>query len=105
MLSALDFTIITTAVPDIVNTHLHVRRWICLSGECVYAGLRIRHAAQMNAANGYLAGQIGSQLAGEFNGDLASSNVEIIRSLEGNRQALVRKTYFRALRAVWVMVN
>ena len=60
---------------------------------------------EMTAANGGLARQIGGQLAGEFNGDLASSNVELIGSLEGGQQVLVRKTYFQALRAVWIMVR
>ncbi|PWY93130.1 putative MFS transporter [Aspergillus sclerotioniger CBS 115572] len=58
---------------------------------------------QMNAVNGDLAEQIGVQLAGKFNGDLASSNVELIGSLEGDQQVLVRKTYFGALRTVWIM--
>jgi MFS family permease len=64
---------------------------------------------QMNAKNDGLAGQLGesSALARQFNGDLAASSVEDIGTigLSGEQEAIVRKTYFEALRIVWVMVG
>ncbi|KAJ5884326.1 hypothetical protein N7504_011898 [Penicillium tannophilum] len=62
---------------------------------------------EMNARNEKLASQLGSNssLASEFNGDLAASSVEEINSigLNADQQVLVRKTYFEALRMVWIM--
>lgn len=64
---------------------------------------------EMNARNEKLASQLGSNssLASEFNGDLAASSVEEIDSigLNAGQQVLVRKTYFEALRMVWIMVG
>ncbi|PKX89873.1 MDR family MFS transporter [Aspergillus novofumigatus IBT 16806] len=61
----------------------------------------------MNAKNEGLASQLGSNstLAREFNGDLAASSVEEISTLglNADQEALVRKTYFEALRMVWIM--
>ncbi|BCR94262.1 MDR family MFS transporter [Aspergillus luchuensis] len=62
---------------------------------------------EMNAKNEDLASQLGSNstLASEFNGDNAASSVEEISTLglDAAQEALVRKTYFEALRMVWVM--
>ncbi|OJJ75245.1 hypothetical protein ASPBRDRAFT_119781 [Aspergillus brasiliensis CBS 101740] len=60
---------------------------------------------EMSAANAALADRLGGdeELAGEFNGDLAASNVERIGGLERSEQVAVRETYFGALRMVWVM--
>ncbi|KAJ5926169.1 hypothetical protein N7516_007942 [Penicillium verrucosum] len=62
---------------------------------------------EMNAKNGELASQLGSNssLASMFNGDSAASSVTEIRTvgLNADQQVLVRKTYFEALRMVWVM--
>ncbi|GAB1211671.1 hypothetical protein ATERTT37_000795 [Aspergillus terreus] len=62
---------------------------------------------EMNAKNEGLATQLGSNstLAREFNGDLAAASVEEIGTLglDADQEALVRKTYFEALRMVWVM--
>lgn len=63
----------------------------------------------MNAKNGELASRLGSDssLANIFNGDNAASSVEKISTvgLNADQQVLVRKTYFEALRMVWVMVG
>ncbi|EAW07067.1 uncharacterized protein ACLA_087730 [Aspergillus clavatus NRRL 1] len=53
---------------------------------------------EMNAANGDLVLALGSNLAHEFNGSLASSSVEQTPSLSAGLEVLVRKTYFHALR-------
>ncbi|KAG2027589.1 hypothetical protein GB937_000028 [Aspergillus fischeri] len=62
---------------------------------------------EMNAKNEGLARQLGSNstLAREFNGDLAASSVEEINTLRlsADQEALVRETYFEALRMVWIM--
>ncbi|KAJ5118470.1 hypothetical protein N7526_010107 [Penicillium atrosanguineum] len=62
---------------------------------------------EMNAKNGELANRLGSSsfLASIFNGDNAASSVEEISTigLNADQQLLVRKTYFEALRTVWVM--
>ncbi|CAG8898857.1 unnamed protein product [Penicillium egyptiacum] len=62
---------------------------------------------EMNAKNGELASRLGSNspLASIFNGDNAASSVEEISTvgLNADQQVLVRKTYFEALRVVWVM--
>ncbi|RHZ45199.1 uncharacterized protein CDV56_102029 [Aspergillus thermomutatus] len=62
---------------------------------------------EMNAKNEGLASQLGSNstLAREFNGDLAASSVEEISTLglNADQEVLVRKTYFEALRMVWIM--
>lgn len=64
---------------------------------------------EMNAKNGELASRLGSDssLANIFNGDNAASSVEKISTvgLNVDQQVLVRKTYFEALRMVWVMVG
>jgi hypothetical protein len=59
---------------------------------------------QMNGANQGLADQFGGQLAIYFNGDHATANVELIGSLPADQQAVIRRVYFEALRAVWIMV-
>ncbi|KAH2314190.1 hypothetical protein KXV47_002714 [Aspergillus fumigatus] len=62
---------------------------------------------EMNAKNERLASQLGSNstLAREFSGDRAASSVEEISTLglNADQEALVRKTYYEALRMVWVM--
>ncbi|KAJ5809735.1 uncharacterized protein N7503_001953 [Penicillium pulvis] len=62
---------------------------------------------EMNTRNEKLASQLGSNssLANIFNGDLAASSVEEINTigLNAGQQVLVRKTYFEALRIVWIM--
>ncbi|GKZ24060.1 hypothetical protein AbraIFM66951_010559 [Aspergillus brasiliensis] len=60
---------------------------------------------EMSAANTSLVDRLGgdTELAGEFDGDLAASNVERIGGLEVGEQVVVRETYFGALRMVWVM--
>ena len=63
----------------------------------------------MNAKNGQLASQLrsNSSLASIFNGENAASSVTEIRTvgLNADQQVLVRKTYFEALKMVWVMVG
>lgn len=59
---------------------------------------------QMDSANSALAEVLGPQLASLFVGNLAPANVEAIRSLPPHQQDVVRRTYFEALRAVWIMV-
>ncbi|OQE02793.1 hypothetical protein PENVUL_c038G02662 [Penicillium vulpinum] len=62
---------------------------------------------EMSSKNGELASQLGSNssLASIFNGDSAASSVEEISTvgLNSDQQVLVRKTYFEALKMVWVM--
>ncbi|KAJ5564480.1 hypothetical protein N7513_000722 [Penicillium frequentans] len=62
---------------------------------------------EMNARNEKLASQLGSNssLASEFSGALAASSVEEINTigLNAGQQAFVRKTYFEALKMVWIM--
>jgi len=64
---------------------------------------------EMNAKNGELASRLGSNssIASIFNGGNAASSVEAIKSagLSTDQQIMVRKTYFEALRMVWVMVG
>lgn len=64
---------------------------------------------EMNAKNGQLASQLrsNSSLASIFNGENAASSVTEIRTvgLNADQQVLVRKTYFEALKMVWVMVG
>ncbi|KAJ5964790.1 uncharacterized protein N7479_004666 [Penicillium vulpinum] len=64
---------------------------------------------EMSSKNGELASQLGSNssLASIFNGDSAASSVEEISTvgLNSDQQVLVRKTYFEALKMVWVMVG
>jgi hypothetical protein len=64
---------------------------------------------EMNAKNGGLASRLGSNssIATIFNGGNAASSVEAIKSAgpSTNQQIMVRKTYFEALRMVWVMVG
>ncbi|PSN59658.1 hypothetical protein BS50DRAFT_614491 [Corynespora cassiicola Philippines] len=58
---------------------------------------------QMNAANPGLVSQIGNQLASQFNGDQALAKVELINRLEVGEKLYVERTYFDALRKVWIM--
>ncbi|RAH85996.1 MFS transporter [Aspergillus japonicus CBS 114.51] len=58
---------------------------------------------EMTAAQGALVAQLGGALASGFDGDLAASNVEQIARLPAPQRLLVRRTYFQALRMVWVM--
>lgn len=60
---------------------------------------------EMNAASPHLVDQLGQQLAGQFNGDKASATVEPIGDLPEDQQDLVRRTYYGALKSVWIMVR
>jgi MFS family permease len=64
---------------------------------------------EMNAKNDKLKALLGSKssLGSLFNGDNAASSVEEISTvgLNADQQILVRKTFFEALRMVWVMVG
>lgn len=60
---------------------------------------------KMNSANGALVDKIGPQLASNFTGGQATSNVELIQRLPMDEQSVVRETYFGALRSVWIMVS
>lgn len=64
---------------------------------------------EMSARNRELASRLGSNssLASIFNGSNAASSVEAINStgLSMDQQITIRKTYFEALRMVWVMVG
>ncbi|KAI3393740.1 hypothetical protein diail_3741 [Diaporthe ilicicola] len=58
---------------------------------------------QMVAENNGLAAQIGPDLAAHFNGEHATASVNLIRILPYDVQDIVRRAYFKALRAVWIM--
>ncbi|KAL1957351.1 hypothetical protein VTO42DRAFT_6140 [Malbranchea cinnamomea] len=58
---------------------------------------------EMNSANPGLARELGPQLASRSAGDNASANVEFIRTLPEEQQDIARRTYFEALRPVWIM--
>ncbi|ORY71162.1 major facilitator superfamily domain-containing protein [Pseudomassariella vexata] len=58
---------------------------------------------RMDATNDDLVDQLGQQLAGNFTGGQASTNIELITSLPTDQQVLVRRTSFGALRTVWIM--
>ncbi|KAI1319727.1 major facilitator superfamily-domain-containing protein [Xylariaceae sp. FL0255] len=58
---------------------------------------------QMTAMNSALAAELGSQVAGQFNGENAAANVETILSLSTDDQVLVRRAYYQAIRTVWIM--
>lgn len=60
---------------------------------------------EMNAANPHLVDELGQHLASQFNGDQASANLDLIGTLPGDQQAIVRNTYFESLRTVWIMVR
>ena len=60
---------------------------------------------EMNAANSRLVEQLGEQLASQFKGDKASAMVEAIGKLPEDQQEIVRRTYYGALKAVWIMVS
>ena len=60
---------------------------------------------EMNVTNPQLIDQLGIELASQFNGSQASANIELIGTLTGNDQLVVRKAYFEALRTVWIMVR
>ena len=60
---------------------------------------------KMNVANAQLIGELGPQLAAQFNGSQASASIELLGALPTNQQMLVRQVYFGALRTVWIMVR
>jgi len=60
---------------------------------------------RMNAASDGLIHQLGEQIAGNFSGDQALANVDLIWALPMDQQGEVRKVYFGSLRAVWIMVS
>ncbi|KAK2599212.1 hypothetical protein N8I77_010984 [Diaporthe amygdali] len=76
-------------------------RSICTAIIVVVGGVIFQ--GQMVANNGGLAAQIGQDLAAHFNGEHATASVEMIGSLPTDVQEIIRRTYFQALRAVWIM--
>lgn len=78
-------------------------RSICTAIIVVVGGVLFQ--GQMVANNGGLAAQIGQDLAAHFNGEHATASVEMIGSLPADVQEIIRRTYFQALRAVWIMVS
>lgn len=59
----------------------------------------------MVASNSGLAAQIGQDLAAHFDGEHATASVDLIATLTGDVQNIIRLAYFQALRAVWIMVS
>ncbi|KAK6827199.1 MFS transporter [Apiospora arundinis] len=57
----------------------------------------------MNARYGGLVAEVGQQVAGSFEGDHASANVELIGTLSMHDQGAVRRVYFDSFRGVWIM--
>ncbi|ETS78622.1 hypothetical protein PFICI_10684 [Pestalotiopsis fici W106-1] len=57
----------------------------------------------MRSENLALVDQLGQQLAGQFDGENASANVDKIAALPSDQGVLVRQAYFKALRTVWIM--
>jgi hypothetical protein len=92
-------TVLDTAA---VNATMSFFRSIATAVAIVLGGVIFQN--QMNAANQGLTDQLGGQLAINFNGDHATANVELIGSLPADQQAVIRRVYFEALRAVWIMV-
>ncbi|KAL9616443.1 MAG: hypothetical protein Q9160_008695 [Pyrenula sp. 1 TL-2023] len=92
-------TVLDTAA---VNATMSFVRSIATAIAIVVAGVIFQ--GRMNAANDDLVNRLGGQLAGNFNGDNATANIELIGSLPTDQQILVRRTYFRSLGDVWVMV-
>ncbi|KAH8658237.1 putative MFS transporter [Xylariales sp. PMI_506] len=60
---------------------------------------------RMDALNGNLVRELGAQIAENFTGTLAATNVNLIDSLTTAQQVVVRETYFHSLRSVWLMLT
>lgn len=60
---------------------------------------------EMQTENSKLVQQFGPQVAGKFNGESATINVNDISALPEGQQSAVRQAYFVSLRAVWIMVR
>ena len=60
---------------------------------------------ELNAGKFQLIDLLATQLASQFSGSQASANIELIGTLPENQQVVVRKAYFEALRALWIMVR
>ena len=78
-------------------------RSIATAISVVIGGVIIQN--EMNKVNPDLVDQLGQRLASQFNGGQASANVELLGTLPGDQQVIVRQAYFGALRTVWVMVR
>lgn len=78
-------------------------RSICTAIIVVVGGVLFQ--GQMVANNGGLSAQIGSELAAYFNGEHATASVEFIATLPADLQDVVRRVYFKSLRAIWIMVS
>ncbi|KAI1297527.1 major facilitator superfamily-domain-containing protein [Xylaria venustula] len=57
---------------------------------------------EMNSTNPTLVNQLGSQLAGLFDGANATANVERISSLASDQQVIVRQAYYQSVKVVWI---
>ena len=60
---------------------------------------------EMNRANPSLVDQLGSQLAGLFDGANATANIERISSLASDQQVIVRQEYCQSVKVVWISVS
>ncbi|KAG8169281.1 hypothetical protein KVR01_000026 [Diaporthe batatas] len=76
-------------------------RSICTAIVVVVGGVLFQ--GQMVAENSGLSAQIGPELASHFNGDHATASVEIIATLSVDSQDIIRRVYFKSLRAIWIM--
>lgn len=92
-------TVLDTAA---INASMSFFRSIATAIAIVLGGVIFQ--SRMNAANQDLADQIGTQFALSFNGDHATANVELIRSLPADQRVTIRRVHFEALRAGWIMV-
>ncbi|PGH15502.1 hypothetical protein AJ80_05519 [Polytolypa hystricis UAMH7299] len=58
---------------------------------------------QMNVAGPRMVEQLGQELANRFDGKNASANVDLVGTLPVGQQDIIRRSYFGALRSVWIM--
>ncbi|KAJ2897036.1 uncharacterized protein MKZ38_005025 [Zalerion maritima] len=77
-------------------------RSIATSVSVVVGGVIFQN--EMDARFGDLVDKLGQAVAGNFSGDQASANVDLILDLSDSQQDIVRRTYFASLRTVWIMV-
>lgn len=86
-----------------VVSSMNFLRSIAIAISIVIGGVIFQN--EMTAANPALTTQIGAESAQKFNGDQASSNVEVFNELPDQHQGVIRLAYFHSLRDVWIMVR
>lgn len=84
-----------------VVSSMNFLRSIAIAISIVIGGVIFQN--EMTAANPALTTQIGAESAQKFNGDQASSNVEVFNELPDQHQGVIRLAYFHSLRDVWIM--